>query len=488
MLVSRGRVGRGQTESEGPLIQLGHYDRTIGIDELNLAEFPLASLAARPTPGKNTLIFEDEIFDKGNGRKVRRSLVITGSEPFGLPTAIDNDVLLVLVHLTNVRNQLKAKEVAFSRYELVKFMGWDLGGKSYRRLDESLQRWTSVTLHYKHAWWDRSGKRWQVRSFHVLESLTLRGRDEIGDDGLSSFVWSDVIFDSFQAGNLKRIDLDVYFQLESAAARRMYRFLDKRMFRPKTLQFDLRTFACEHIGFSRAYDVFELKRKLQPAIEELEAIGFLSPLPVSSRYSKLAPGRWQVVLEHAISRKVRTDCAKTSMVGELTQRGVSRSAAESLASSFTAQHIAEKVELHDRLLKCRDKRISKNPPGFLAAAIRNDYRPPEVVKSAECGPRQCQINHRNNSTRQVSHDITSDGNRRKEAARQFWRRLSTSERDELQLRAAAAGEPFQVQTYERLRKAGSRLWEALRDDLVARYLERSGLLEDGKLDRIDDSQ
>jgi hypothetical protein len=53
----------------------------------------------------------------------------------------------------------------------------------------------------------------------------------------------------------------------------LYRFLDKRFFHRDRWEFDLKEFAWEHAGISRGYDVADLKRKLRPAIAELERRG-----------------------------------------------------------------------------------------------------------------------------------------------------------------------------------------------------------------------
>ena len=95
---------------------------------------------------------------------------------------------------------------------------------------------------------------------------------------LSSFRWNEVIFQSFQSGNLKQLDLEFYLSLRLPTTKRMFRFLDKRFYRRTRLDFDLRTLACEHIGMSRSYAPTELKRRLKPALEELEQHGFLEPL------------------------------------------------------------------------------------------------------------------------------------------------------------------------------------------------------------------
>ena len=56
-----------------------------GIDELNLAEFPLASIAERRLDGKKTVIFEEPLFDRLEGKYVSRRLTISGSDRFGNP-------------------------------------------------------------------------------------------------------------------------------------------------------------------------------------------------------------------------------------------------------------------------------------------------------------------------------------------------------------------------------------------------------------------
>src|ERR1700682_4294132 len=95
--------------------------------------------------------------------------------------------------------------------------------------------------------------------------------------------WNEVIFQSFQSGNLKQLDLEFYLRLRLPTTKRMFRFLDKRFYRRERLDFDLRTLACEHIGLSRSYAPTELKRRLRPALEEREELGFLEPLTPEER-------------------------------------------------------------------------------------------------------------------------------------------------------------------------------------------------------------
>ena len=73
-----------------------------GKDELNLAEFPLAVISSRPQPDIKTLCFEDRIWDMSRSEMVTRKLIITASDEYGLPTALDEEVILGLVQLSKL--------------------------------------------------------------------------------------------------------------------------------------------------------------------------------------------------------------------------------------------------------------------------------------------------------------------------------------------------------------------------------------------------
>ena len=277
-------------ETTGPKVHL----KGMGRDEMNLAEFPLATLADRVPQGCKTLVFEDCTWDRGQRQHIARRLTISASDKFGLPTALDDEVILGLVQLSKADN-FANRQVQFSRYQLVHLLGWREEGKSYTRLEESLKRWLGVTLYYENAWWDKLRKRWVDAHFHLLDNLTLYHRSKRGerlaksdnDKLLSSFTWNEIIFRSFQAGNLKSIDLEFYRNLKSAVTKRIYRFLDKHFYFSGERRYNLAHFSREHIGLSRNYDTAQLKRRLTPAIKELEDAGYLEPLPVGERFIRV---------------------------------------------------------------------------------------------------------------------------------------------------------------------------------------------------------
>ena len=45
--------------------------------------------------------------------------------------------------------------------------------KATNGLEESLNRWTGVTLYYQNAWWNKAEQCWVNEKFHVLDNVSL---------------------------------------------------------------------------------------------------------------------------------------------------------------------------------------------------------------------------------------------------------------------------------------------------------------------------
>lgn len=271
---------------------------------MNLAEWPIALIADRAPGGQKTIYFEG-----GNGRRV----TVTGSDAFGLPTAVDTDVLIALIHLTKQRNDFQQVKVHFSRYELIKLLNWPDESFYYNRLNEAFNRWAGVLLVYDKSWWNNRLKRHTDMKMQILGNVEIiRGGGKSGHpdgrDGLplSSFEWNKKFIDSCQADNLRQLDLDRYFSLKTPVAKRLYRFLGKRFHARGEHRFDLHEIAFERIGLSRNYrhNAAKIREKLQPGIDELEAIGFLRPLDQEERYKRIDRGRWEIRLIRGSHAKI----------------------------------------------------------------------------------------------------------------------------------------------------------------------------------------
>ena len=417
-----------------------------GRDELNLAEFPITLLADRAPEGQKTLVFQDKIYDEGEGKVISRKVTVTASDRFGLPTPKDDDVILGLIQLTKETNGFTNRTVRFNRADLVRLLGWSDSGQSYQRIDQSLHRWLGVTLIYENAWWDRQQRAWTTRGFHMIDGFELndaRGPDGKHGDSTSRFTWNDVIFQSFQVGYMKRLELGIYLKLRLPTSKRIYRFLDKRFFHKRTWEFDLREFAIEHIGLSRSYsDNGKLKEKLKPAIDELTELGFLDPMPAKDRYVKVGRSRWKIKFVRradpfgdpkavemtsglgdakaaskveagptskreraasgsskdretsskssvqkpesnppAFSTLVLQDPERSGLCSQLVERGVTPAIAVELARQFPVDLVREQIEAFDWLVKRGDKKLSRNPAGYLVKAIQDGYEVPKGFES-----------------------------------------------------------------------------------------------------------
>ena len=446
----------------------GHHNG-MGRDEMNLAEFPLATLADRVPKGCKTLVFEDVIWDGGQRQHVARRLTISASDKFGLPTALDDEVILGLVQLSKADN-FTNRQVQFSRYQLVRLLGWREEGRSYVRLEESLKRWLGVTLYYENAWWDKCRKKWVDAHFHLLDNLILYHRAKRGersakdDDGkpLSSFVWNEIIFRSFQAGHLKKLDWEFYHTLESAVAKRIYRFLDKKFYFGHKQRYSLAQFAREHVGLSRNYDAAHLRRRLNPAIKELEDTGYLKPLPAEERFHRVRRGEWEILFVRA-AKPLRKKTGLPQPVGleaQLIDRGVTASSSARLVRDYPAESIEAKLRVFDQLAGRRDARISKNAAGFLVKSIQDDYQPPAGLegnasrpwlrKPADEGPALSKPARRSNAEKSESFHVEQ------KAVQDYVARLSPADLVQVETEAVKASPSLLAKLYAVAKKSGNR--------------------------------
>ena len=355
---------------------------------MNLCEWPLAVLAERIPKGVKTLTFEDHVKDKSTGHQQHRKLIVSGSDVYGLPRGLDDDVLLVAIALTKARNGFTDPKLFFTQHELVELLGWDRHGRSYARLRLALRRWAGVVIHSENAWRSKARECWVDASFGVLDNVWLdKSRLPRGGEPSCWLKWNEAVYENLQAGYLRQLDLDLYLGLSSSVAKRLFRHLSKRFYWGETVRVDLRIFAHEKIGLSKCYNTCQLRCLLDPAFEELEQVGLLAQAGPAGRYEKLQRGVLDIVLhkgkaaaspqsEQKGNQKVADPIGPAA---DLVARGVSQAVAEQIAAAFAPEAIAAKIALLDQLTAAKDKRVSKNPAGYLVASIRGDYLPPKDV-------------------------------------------------------------------------------------------------------------
>lgn len=339
----------------------------IGKDELNIAEWPNGLLSKRPSKEQKTRVFEDTI---GN---VKRTVTITGSDKYGLPGYREDEILFGLLNLTREKNGLKDRTVSFKRSELIRTLGWPDRGKSWSDLDQSLNVIAGTFFVYENAWYEKGStkKKFVNKKFHMLDHVELLSE---AANGAEYFVtWGNAIFESFQCGSIRSIDVEFWRELKSPVAKRLFRFLGKQFWNTDTVAYDIVVLGVHKLGMREGIDVGEIKRGLAPGIRELEEKRFLVPLPPRQRFRKRSVGSHEIVFTKGASLETRDGKAiPNSQLQKLTSRGVAKARAQEL--------VAQKPETEiDAALKDFDERSGRgyfakaksNPGGWLYKRIRD---------------------------------------------------------------------------------------------------------------------
>jgi hypothetical protein len=350
------------------------------LEELNLVEFPLAVLSDYVPDGRKTLEFFDRIRDQESNSQLNRLVTITAADKWGLPNWQDQDVLLAMMVLSKLKNGFGDRRVRFTLHELRNLLRWPHNGTYNRRLQESLDRWTGVTIKYSH-WRTKTGWK-KSKAFHVIEWYALSMGRDFDVDEPQTFTWNELVFESFQANHTKPLDWEFYIGLKTPTAKRLYRFLDKRFFLKSRWAFDLAEFSENKLGLNKVTDIWRYKERLAPAIKELEAKGFLKPIGTRDRFAKVGKGKYDVIFERLGGRAAKTPSAlfterlesatpvassdSSSLEGLLRVRGVTNAA--ELVKNFSAEMIERQLENFDDRLRHGEKLTA----GWLRKAIETE--------------------------------------------------------------------------------------------------------------------
>ena len=419
-------------------------------DELNLAEFPIASISDRFLDGTKTVVINDEVWDRDKKKYLPRKLTISGSDRYGLPGAKDDDVLLGCVQLSSIQG-FADRKLEFSRYELLKLLRMTQDSKNYSRLSKSLRRWKGTTIYSDRTFYDHAAKSWVNRDFGIFDNLYLYERERHAEAETRSWlVWNEVIFNSFQAGYLKPLDWDLYCRLKSPVAKRLYRFLDKRFYHGDKLEIDLHDLAFRKLRLSEGYNTAQIKRVLLKGIDELETLWELRSDKPEQRFRKLSAGKWEAVFvkrrKAKPKQKAPVDEKKQILINDLLQRGVSPVMASQLATGYSQQRIQTMLDLHD----WHNARRQERGAGFIVAGIRSEqpYSLPKGFKATQKPPGKS----RNRSAREKRSKEVEKAEQKKKSRltpfMAFWGGLDSHARLEFEKTALGSSDPVKLRWYE----------------------------------------
>ncbi|HRA90378.1 MAG TPA: replication initiator protein A, partial [Planctomycetaceae bacterium] len=477
-----------------------HYNQPLdsAVDELNLAEFPLAAISDRFLDGTKTVVLEDTVFDREQNKYLPRQLTLSGSDRYGLPTSKDDDVLLACIQLSRI-NDFNSREVSFSRYEILRLLGWADETRNYDRVATSLRRWKGLSIFSDRAFYDHEQKSWVNRDFGVFDNLVIYRREVIqgrAAPGCSRFVWNEVLFRSFQSGYLKQLDWNLYCKLTSPVAKRLYRFLDKRFYHSNRVEIDLMELGLRKVRLSGNYNTAQLKRTLQKGTEELERLWELKQRSPEDRFRKNGLGKWIAIFERKARRSrttvesiisnVATIAPSTPVLNaganpqelerQLIKRGIGPASAEELSLSQPATRIREMLELYDWY----NSRGQPRGPGFLVQSLKKPDTiafPPGFESSVQRQQRQqakeVQKQAQQRATSKRERQALRKQNSRQRAFTAFWEAMAPSEQDIFETEALEAADPMKKRLYLQASGKGGKAFEVYRQMVLMDQFERT---------------
>jgi hypothetical protein len=430
-----------------------------GIEELSLIEFPLALLSRRAPNGIKTLRTRDEITDSSTGQKVAREVIVTGSDAFGLPLGPDMDVLLALMALSQQKHGFRERTVEFSLYELRELLRWPLKHGEYnKRLKASLDRWLGTTVKFENSL-RRNGRWVSTEGFGLIDNVQLTNTVRCFDpDTPQVFKWNDVVVEGMQAKNSKKLDWDFYIGLESSISKRLYRLLNKRFHNQSFWNYDLVSFCENKMGFlGKSYRATDYKKKLRPAIAELEQKNVIMNRSDKKRFEKGWDGNWRIGFSKP--RNVVSVQASKPLddISELARKLIENGMTQNTAVAWAEKEPDEcKRQMeHFEFKVFNGWKPESSGGGYLNRAIKERFAPPDGFISRKDREVAAAKRAARKKAKQES-EAAEERRRKAEHAKNekcfndFMSSLgSDSEREEFRERALENATPFAKKQYDR---------------------------------------
>ncbi|MBX7222800.1 MAG: replication initiator protein A [Blastocatellia bacterium] len=359
----------------------------ISQDEFNLAVFPIAVLDKRAQKITSYLKFAENI--TSNGREITRTWTVLAHPIEGLPSTTDEDVYVALMELSH--EQGGSKKVYFSRYDLIRRLGWPMNAKHYERLESSLRKLAAVRIEAKNAYLDPHTNKLVDVGMAIIQEFKIFD-ETMGKKGESKsyILWSDRVAQSFNEKLFKKLDAGFYFTLTSPIAKRMFRYLDKKFGAGDYFVINAKKLAFEHLGMSRDLNyVSQIVQRIEPSIEELVEKGFLADWKLTeetlhfhknpkfgARIQQLSLPLYSAVEDmqeddltpeerayHDLGGQLAGQLAARGMIGTVAQRLV-----ESMLQQGRLDFIENTIAYFDK--HYRNRKLN-NPGGFLYTLIVN---------------------------------------------------------------------------------------------------------------------
>lgn len=351
--------------------------------ECNMEEFPYFRLSKRDSKTVNKITFAREVKNDRGGALKQRWLVVADSE-LGLPGPFDQDVYVAMETIIDEVGIHPDGFVPFTCYRIAQLLGKDHSGRTYQNIRTALTRMVATRITSEKAFYLRGENVHISETFHLYDSVRFEERKNV-KRSKASFEYNLLFpcrwyIESRRQNYTKPLNLNIYKNLKSPTAKKLYRYLDKRRYaNPERVAIHLFNLA-DALPLTPAFPS-KLKQVLEEPHRQLLRIGFLRDV----RFEQVPDTKsWRIFYTFPDEMPEVGECLpENPKVQLLLGRGLSPNVAEFLAQQYP-ERVQRQVEVFDWLVANKSAQVKHNPPGYLRKAIEDDYvPPPDFIPEAE---------------------------------------------------------------------------------------------------------
>jgi hypothetical protein len=219
-----------------------------------------------------------------DGRRLRASITISPSMPWGLPTVAHQDKTFAFFKIIQYRQQAGEKienPITFHSSDLLRQLDLRIRtGKNYEDVYRWLDVMTFTGIKSEAALYLAGQKQYGTDRYHVFTRSVSHGR-QLGDGTVAdrNYVWlSDWMLENLRNGYLVAMDFDAYKQLRNPIAKVLVPLLQVWLYASEEEGVFTKRYAefCQQVGISEYHHLSKIQEKLAPALDELEGKGYLA--------------------------------------------------------------------------------------------------------------------------------------------------------------------------------------------------------------------
>src|SRR5215210_3580069 len=249
-------------ERHPPLVQV----------EPNIEEWPVFQLGR----SKNNSAVVERIIQGEDGSSLKQRMEISAPGKYRLPGRFDYDVYSAVLELLEIRGGIPVSgALGFSLHELILLMDLESSGRTYEEVKRSLRRIAATVLESDNAFWSNGQRRHISDTFRLWDVTFDSAADRNGSGSRHQIEFGALFRRSFEEHYLRGLDIELFWELDSPVAKRLYRLVDLKRAGSAAWTVDLFELQ-KNIPLGPYAYVSKVKEKLKVAHDELIERGFLS--------------------------------------------------------------------------------------------------------------------------------------------------------------------------------------------------------------------